>query len=1175
MGEVGRGRGEGRLRVVAGRTAVLLVVAVAALGLPGLTGVAAAAASANLDQCANGSFDAPDDCNDANDWQNGNLNAQQAHYLEGDSVPYRMVFGGLDTTIEHTVVIEYDTMHQDRHAIDYLTSFDRTETTADPCAGVPGCDPNVFDQEAIDPDPTLPFAQDPGFFTLFGSDILSVEGPVYPGGTDEPARYTITFTTTVDNPVLAWGGHIATRADWFPEPAAVDIEGSPYHMRLIDLDGQGGNQDRSLAAAAVIFPATITIIKNALPAEGTDFGFTTTGGLLVPDTFTLDDDGDPQLSDTQVFDEITDFDTNVTVTEDDPSPGFALSSLNCVETGLGHLDNSTTNLGTRTATINLEEGEDVVCTFTNAQQNGGLTLIKAVINDDGGTAVTTDFVLSADDPNTPGVDLSGAGGANGSVPPATYDLSETTVPNYTASAWVCTGGTQDGASITVPAGQSVTCTITNDDVPARLSLDKVVVNDDGGTAQETDFLLSATSATDSLSGPGGASGPVDAGTYTLSETGPDGYAASAWVCTGGTQNGNHITIDVGQSASCVITNDDMPAILELIKKVVNDDGGTALPTAWTLTADGPGQNDESGAGGFLPRAVAAGTYALSESGGPAGYAPSGWVCTGTGVQVGASITLGLGDSATCTITNDDTRPSLTLVKKVVNDNGGAALPTAWTLKADGPTQDLSGAGGASGSVPAGTYALSESGGPAGYTASGWSCVGGTQQGASITLAVGQSAVCTITNDDQAASLTLVKKVVNDDGGTAAASAWTLKADGALQDLTGAGGASGNVPAGTYALSESGGPAGYAPSGWSCVGGTQVGTNITVAVGQSATCTITNDDQAASLTLVKKVVNDNGGTAAASAWTLKADGPAQDLTGAGGASGKVPPGTYALSESGGPAGYTASAWSCVGGTQQGANITVALGQSATCTITNDDQVVSLTLVKKVVNDHGGTAAPSAWTLKADGPVQDLTGAGGATGNLPPGTYALSESRGPAGYTASAWSCVGGTQSGTNITIAGGQSAVCTITNDDQPATLTLVKKVVNDSGGSAQASAWTLRANGTDRELTGAGGATGTLPAGTYTLSETGGPSGYTASAWSCVGGTLTGTNLTLALGQSATCTITNDDIPPPTVLPTVITKPAPIPRTGTNPIRELSLAIALIVLGLVLRGRSRTLRGDR
>ena len=93
------------------------------------------------------------------------------------------------------------------------------------------------------------------------------------------------------NPVLAWGGHISTRADWGQDNSAVAISGSPYHMRLIDLDGSGGNQDRSLSADAVIFPGSITIIKNAIPDDPQDFSFTTTGGLT-PSTFALDDDAD-------------------------------------------------------------------------------------------------------------------------------------------------------------------------------------------------------------------------------------------------------------------------------------------------------------------------------------------------------------------------------------------------------------------------------------------------------------------------------------------------------------------------------------------------------------------------------------------------------------------------------------------------------------------------------------------------------------------------------------------------------------------------------------------------------------------------------------------------------------------------------------------------------------------
>jgi len=130
-----------------------------------------------------------------------------------------------------------------------------------------------------------------------------------------------------------------------------------------------------------------------------------------------------------------------------------------------------------------------------------------------------------------------------------------------------------------------------------------------------------------------------------------------------------------------------------------------------------------------------------------------------------SVTLAPGDSVTCTITNTGSAApqpvpaQLTLVKVVDNALGGAAVAADWTLSAAGPTP-LSGPGGASGPVTAGTYALSESAGPAGYTASLWSCPTKTVTAGSVTLAAGDSVTCTITNTGAApapvpAQLTLV------------------------------------------------------------------------------------------------------------------------------------------------------------------------------------------------------------------------------------------------------------------------------------------------------------------------------------------------------------------------------------------------------------------------------------
>jgi Prealbumin-like fold domain len=112
----------------------------------------------------------------------------------------------------------------------------------------------------------------------------------------------------------------------------------------------------------------------------------------------------------------------------------------------------------------------------------------------------------------------------------------------------------------------------------------------------------------------------------------------------------------------------------------------------------------------------------------------------------------------CTLTNTANNPVLTLAKTVVNTGGGTAVASAWTLAATGPT-NISGLTGdaavTAATVSAGAYTLSESGGPADinggtadYSASTNSCVvngGAAVSGNAITLNLGDTTVCTITN----------------------------------------------------------------------------------------------------------------------------------------------------------------------------------------------------------------------------------------------------------------------------------------------------------------------------------------------------------------------------------------------------------------------------------------------
>jgi len=825
-----------------------------------------------------------------------------------------------------------------------------------------------------------------------------------------------------------------------------------------------------------------------------------------------------------------------------------------------------------------------------------LTLVKEVTNNNGGGGVPADWTLTAAGP-TPGVSgVTGSDEVTGVVVSSgDYLLSESGPAGYDGT-WVCNGGTLVGDTLTLEdipgipgdpgeAARSVTCTLTNDDQPASLTLQKFVTNNNGGMAVPTDWMLSASGPTP-LSGAGGASSAaMSAGAYILNETGGSaGYTASAWSCVDDLMApvpATPLILLNGAVVTCSITNSDVPATLTLVKEILNDNGGPITDVdTWDLTATGTGDNSTPITGAstafwFGGVAVAADTYTLSESVVP-GYAQLGqWVCTG-GIQSGNQITVANGESATCLVTNDDQPATLTLIKTVSNDFGGNADVDDWTLTADG-TVDYSGnttawAGGMA--VNSGSYALTESG-PSGYTAGSWSCEDALGPVASDPLVVGAGQVvsCTINNTAQAPSLTLIKDV---QGGSAARGDFTLRVtgnDGAagtcgqdgLADYvdSGAGAAVSPVESNcAYSITEDA-VTGYSLTNISCVddgSGAGVGSApLSLNEGQSVTCTVTNTAVAAgTITVVKQVNNNNGGTLGVGDFPLQvtAVGDACNVDGSDQTSPYVistpgPDCVYTVAETQ-QAGYVLDSIVCVaeGGSPTGATFTYTAGDTWECTVTNSDEPVSLTLVKNVSNNSGGEAGADEWTLLADGD-NDYSGttsewAGGI--NVQAGTYTLSESNGPEGYTASAWSCeltaqpaperIGGGKapskplfdlSGDVLTLGLGEAVTCTITNDDNPATLTLIKEVITQDGGEAVSNDWTLTADGTVDysglavDYWGGGVA---VNAGSYLLSEDG-PDGYQASDWVCVPAeALVGSTVTIGVAETVSCTITNDDIGP-------------------------------------------------
>jgi hypothetical protein len=276
---------------------VLFLVSLAGVSSPGFV----FGQAADLDQIRNGGKLTP--INPPN-WVNGNANATQAHYLEGHSIAYRMIVDGLGTNagVEHTLIIAYDHKKGVKNAIDFITHyqnidphntinggpFNHNAENIKPLKGLNGAANAHLDDDSVLVDIVAPSTLNASALATFnalplakrqmvmygggaGRSINAFSAASYSYGAAE-TQLVIKFHSSNDKVVFAWGGHIATSTNWGIGNSAVFIPGSPYHTRLISIDGKGGNQDRALAAAAVIplNPPTCLVVGDTLACAGAD-----------------------------------------------------------------------------------------------------------------------------------------------------------------------------------------------------------------------------------------------------------------------------------------------------------------------------------------------------------------------------------------------------------------------------------------------------------------------------------------------------------------------------------------------------------------------------------------------------------------------------------------------------------------------------------------------------------------------------------------------------------------------------------------------------------------------------------------------------------------------------------------------------------------------------------------
>jgi hypothetical protein len=316
---------------------------------------------------------------------------------------------------------------------------------------------------------------------------------------------------------------------------------------------------------------TITVVKDAEPADGTDFTISLGGdgaGSILLDDIEPQDGDVAQSSETFAF-----VPGNYTLTEE-PLPGWTLDDLTCTTSDTGEPVDETGDV----ATINLDAGEDVTCTFTNTGQQGTITIVKDATPDD-----AQDFSFSGNSPlNSFSLDDDADGTLPNQesfiVPVGSYSVQEIDVSGWDLTAITCvTDDAGDTSSvdlsnnlvtIDVDADEDITCTFTN------TKRGTITVVKDAEPADGTDFTIS-------LGGDGAGNILLDdivpqdgdvastqesftfvPGNYTLTEVEQAGWALASLACSTSdsgepvvvTPNLATIALDAAEEVTCTFTN---------------------------------------------------------------------------------------------------------------------------------------------------------------------------------------------------------------------------------------------------------------------------------------------------------------------------------------------------------------------------------------------------------------------------------------------------------------------------------------------------------------------------------------------------------------------------------------------------------------------------------------------
>ena len=180
-------------------------------------------------------------------------------------------------------------------------------------------------------------------------------------------------------------------------------------------------------------------------------------------------------------------------------------------------------------------------------ETGNIVVVKQT--DPDGDPTEFDFTTSYTDPFS----LSdGESNDSGPLAPGPFSVTESPEPGWTLTSATCDDGSPVTA-IDLDAGETVTCTFLNEQEQQPGTIVVVKETDPDGDPQSFEFTTDYTEDFSLSDGQSNDTSELTPGTYSVSETVPDGWEQTSATCNDGSDP-SEIGLDSGETVTCTFTN---------------------------------------------------------------------------------------------------------------------------------------------------------------------------------------------------------------------------------------------------------------------------------------------------------------------------------------------------------------------------------------------------------------------------------------------------------------------------------------------------------------------------------------------------------------------------------------------------------------------------------------------